>query len=407
MKQTLWSRDFSIITIGTIISAIGGIAMNFAFSLVVFDETASTFLAGLFSAISFLPQVIIPIFASVLIDSFERKKLIYGLDFFNGISFLLFTYFLFHNDFSYIAYLLFSLLTMSTNSVYQLAYSSLYPDLIPKGFAQKGYSISSLIYPSVTAFITPISSIIYVNFGIEYICLLEGILLIIAAIFETRISFKESKRAKLEFHLKSYLDNLKEGFVYFKQEKGIANVYYYMSVSSASWEACNLMGIAFFQTNPLLSTTLWALLTTIETIGRIFGSLIMYFAKLPSKIKFWIATLTYTSYEIINATMLFLPFKAMSIFRCGCGFLSAFSYTIRESATQNYIPSVMRGRVNAFFQVFTYTFVVVFKLAAGVLGELLPYPIVSLIFGCIGLFCIYFFILRNRHHIKPIYNATF
>ena len=81
MSKTLWSKDFTIITIGTIISAIGGMAMNFAFSLVIFDETGSTFLTGLFSAISFLPQVIIPIFASVIIDSFDRKKMIVNLDF--------------------------------------------------------------------------------------------------------------------------------------------------------------------------------------------------------------------------------------------------------------------------------------------------------------------------------------
>ncbi len=405
MKNTLWSKDFTIITIGTIISAIGGIAMNFAFSLVVFDETSSTFLAGVFSAISFLPQVIIPIFASVLIDSFDRKKLIYGIDFFNGILFLLFTYYLFHNDFSYFAYLLFSFIIISTNAVYQLAYSSLYPDLIPKGFAQKGYSISSLIYPSVTAFMTPISSIIYVNYGIEYICLLEGILLIVASFFESKIAFKETVRAKFEFHFQSYLDILKEGFAYFKKEKGIANVYLYMSVSSGSWEASNLMGVAFFQSNPALSTTLWALLTTIETIGRIIGSIIMYCVKLPNKIRFWIATLTYTCYEIINGILLLLPFSFMSISRCGCGFLSAFSYTIRESATQNYIPSEMRGRINAFFQVLSYGFVIIFKFLAGIFGEFMPYQYVSLLVGGLGITCIYFFILSNRKHIAPIYNA--
>ena len=42
MKHTLWTFDFTIITLGTIISAIGSVAMNFALSLVVFDQTSST-----------------------------------------------------------------------------------------------------------------------------------------------------------------------------------------------------------------------------------------------------------------------------------------------------------------------------------------------------------------------------
>lgn len=405
MSKTLWSKDFTIITIGTIISAIGGMAMNFAFSLVVFDETGSTFLTGLFSAISFLPQVIIPIFASVIIDSFDRKKMIVNLDLMTSILFLLFTVYLFNYGFSYIAFLIFSFITIAISSIYQLTYSSLYPDLIPKGFAQKGYSISSLIYPSVTAFITPIASFIYTQYGIEYICLLEGILLFIASAFERLITYQEKIRAKFNFDFKSYLEVLKEGFTYFKKEKGIANIYYYMSISSGTWEACNLMGIAFFQSNPLLSTALWAALTTVETIGRIIGSICTYCIKLPCKIRYYIATLTYTCYETINSIIYFLPFPLMSISRFCCGFLSAHSFTIRESSTQNYIPSEMRGRVNAFFQLFSYGFVIIFKFVAGILGEYLPYPIVSCLFGCIGLVCIMIFIVRNKKIIAPIYNA--
>ena len=31
MKKTLWTKNFTIITIGTIISCVGGVAMNLAF----------------------------------------------------------------------------------------------------------------------------------------------------------------------------------------------------------------------------------------------------------------------------------------------------------------------------------------------------------------------------------------
>ncbi len=153
MKKTLWSHDFTIITLGTIISAIGGTAMTFAFSLVVFDQTNSTLATGLFSALSVLPAIIVPIIASPYIDAFERKKFIYGIDAFNALLYFLFTLYLFIFDFNLIIYLIFSLMVVSTNSIYQLAYTSLYPDLIPQGFAQKGYSISSLIYPSVTRYV--------------------------------------------------------------------------------------------------------------------------------------------------------------------------------------------------------------------------------------------------------------
>ena len=60
MKKTLWSHDFIIITLGTLISAIGSTAMSFALSLVVFDHTSSTLMTGIFTAISLMPTVQFP-----------------------------------------------------------------------------------------------------------------------------------------------------------------------------------------------------------------------------------------------------------------------------------------------------------------------------------------------------------
>ena len=61
MKSTLWTKNFTIITLGTLISAIGGVAMQLALSLVVFDQTESTFLSGLFTAASLVPGMTLAI----------------------------------------------------------------------------------------------------------------------------------------------------------------------------------------------------------------------------------------------------------------------------------------------------------------------------------------------------------
>ena len=93
MKKTLWSHDFIIITLGTLISAIGSTAMSFALSLVVFDHTSSTLMTGIFTAISLMPTVLIPILAAPLVDGCCRKRLIVMLDSGNGILYLLFAAF--------------------------------------------------------------------------------------------------------------------------------------------------------------------------------------------------------------------------------------------------------------------------------------------------------------------------
>ena len=81
MRKTLWSKNFTIITVGTVISAMGGVAMGFALSFVVFDTTGSTLLSALFIAVSALPRMILPVLIAPYLDNFRRKPVIVFLDY--------------------------------------------------------------------------------------------------------------------------------------------------------------------------------------------------------------------------------------------------------------------------------------------------------------------------------------
>lgn len=100
MKPTLWTKNFTIITLGTVASAIGGSAMNFALSLVVYDQSQSTFLTGLFSAVALLPQLVLP-GGRPWLDRFRRKPIIVGLDFLSGLLYLIFGAYLLGAPFSF------------------------------------------------------------------------------------------------------------------------------------------------------------------------------------------------------------------------------------------------------------------------------------------------------------------
>lgn len=405
MKQTLWSHDFSIITIGTLISAIGGVAMNFAFSIVVFDQTSSTMLTGIFSAISFIPSIILPIIAAPYVDRCSRKKLIVRIDAGNGGLFLLFALFLMNHDFSYLSYLLFSFVTGCSNAVYSLAYQALYPDLIPKGFAQKGYAISSMIYPSVSALFTPIASMIYIHYGVAMICVLQGMLLLGASFFERMIRFKEIKSQKLShFSFKEYRNDFIQGFQYLKKEKGIRNIYTYMAITNATGNGVNMMTMAMFQSSHVLTTTMYALLTTVETLGRMIGGIVHYFIKIPYQKRYTVALRVYEIYQLLDCSLLLIAYPLMLINRFLAGFLGVNSLNIRESSTQSYLPTEMRARVSAFFNVFVSLGVMLVQLLTGALGELFSYQTVAVGLSVSCMVFIYVIVIRNQKEIKMIFN---
>ena len=87
--QKLWTYDFTVITLGSVVSMVGSTLSGFAISLLVLDYTGSTFLYMLFIVSYQLPMLVCPILAGPYLDRMSRKKVIYRLDFLSSGMFLL------------------------------------------------------------------------------------------------------------------------------------------------------------------------------------------------------------------------------------------------------------------------------------------------------------------------------
>ena len=147
LKNKLWTRDFSIITIGSIISMLGNAVSGFAIGLVVLDNTKSTLLYAFFMVMYSLPQIIVPLIAGPYLDKYSRNKVIYTLDFLSSFLFMLVFLFLHKEFFNYYLLIVISIIMGTIDGIYQVAYESFYPNLISEGNNSKAYSISSMIYP--------------------------------------------------------------------------------------------------------------------------------------------------------------------------------------------------------------------------------------------------------------------
>ena len=407
MQNTLWTKNFTIITLGTVISAIGGVAMGFALSFVVFDNTGSTLMMALFAAASSLPGVILPVLISPYLDNFRRKPVIVGLDYLSAVIYLLFGLYLLKHSFSLPLYLLFSLLCGSIGSVYNLAYESLYPNLIPEGFAQKGYTVSGMLYPTVTMVMTPVASILYVKLGLGILCIGEGLLLAAAASVETQINVEEHIKPGRKFSFHDYIRDFREGFRYLKKEKGLLRIYGYMPITQGVSQATEPLIRAWFRTAPGLNLTMYALFTTAEFIGRTVGGLVHYKFEIPPEKRFSLAYLVYVTYSIMDTVLLWLGFPLMLVNRGVCGFLGINSATLRASSVQNYLPDNMRAKVNAVFNMLYALVPTLLTLAVGALGEVMDYRLCVTLVSAAGLLPCYLIMWRGREDVKKVYNRKY
>lgn len=402
-EKTLWTKNFTIITLGTLVSSIGGVAMNLGLSLVVFDQTQSTWLSGIYAAISMLPGLVLPILLGPMIDRVNRKHIIVSLDAFSGVWYLAFLWYIHRYGFVYNAYLVFSFVIGCIGAVYNLAYECLYPDLIPEGFAQKGYAVSGAIYPLATTVVTPLAALVYGRWGVESLILAEGCLLLVAAAFESQIDYVHERKQDAQTFAQ-YRADLLEGFRYLKREKGVRSIYLYMTMSGASANGAGMMALAHFQSSSVLTTAMYGLLSSAETIGRLIGSAVHYLFKIPEEKRYALTVRVYMLYDLCDGVMLFLSYPLMLAVRFLCGFLGSQTAAIRAAAVQNYLPSDIRARVNGLFSVLVSIGMLLVQLGAGALGEVLPYSVVALLFAAFTLSMVLLLIVRNRRHVEPVYN---
>ena len=103
----LWTRDFTIITLGSVVSMVGNSLSGFAMSLMVLDYTSSSLFYAIYIMVFTLPQLIVPVFSGAILDRFSRKKTIYTLDYISSLLYLAVGLLLFNGWFNYPLFALF------------------------------------------------------------------------------------------------------------------------------------------------------------------------------------------------------------------------------------------------------------------------------------------------------------
>ncbi len=414
--QGLWTWDFTIITAGSVISLIGGVLSSFAMSMMVLDYTGSVFLYALYNASYQIPMLVCPILAGPYLDRMSRKKVIYRLDFLSAVLFAGLFLLLKSGWFSFPVLLCFSLIRGSIDSVYMVAYDSLYPNLVEGNNLSKAYSISGMLQ-SIMMVAYPLGALAYdLLGGVEPLFAVNAVCFFAAACFERCIRHVETHMdnalpADGAGAIKRFRQDLRDGVSYIAGEKGLLAITLYFMFSNFAGAGAGGLYLPFFRSHaaqfamwPVAAVTLYTIVSTFSEAGRVAGGLIHYKIKLPTGQKFAIAMTIYVLINLIECTLLFLPIPVMALVFFVDGMLGVTSYNIRIAATQSYLPDSRRARFNGAYQMLTSVGSLCGTLLAGTMAEILPERAVILLFGAVGLAAAWGFIFRRRKEVAAIYN---
>ena len=406
-QPSLWTRDFTLITLATILGAAGAIAGDFALSFFVFDETGSTLASALVIAIQLVPHILVPLAVSPIMDRLPRKAFLIAGDMACGIAYAALGVWLAFAGFSYVVYLAISLMLACLGAVDELAWTSIYPEVIPQSAEQKGYAVSGMLYTTLAIVMTPFAAVLLDTIGVPRLLMAQGVLAIAAALIESLVHVEEHERERSEQEgFAQWLADITETVSWLKDERGMRGLFGYMAVSNGLYTGFSPILIAFFRTTPGLSAAMYAFYSVAEFVGRTIGSTIQYQVEIPRERRFGLCFLVYVVYDLMDACLLWLPYPLMLANRATVGFLGANSLVLRESAMQRYIPERMRSRVNAFSGIYIAAACCAFSLLVGALGEVLDYRVCVTLCGITGILASLFFVWHRRTDVRRVFETA-
>ena len=409
-QNPLWTRDFTIITVGSVISMFGNALAFFAMDLMVLDITGSTLIFAIYGILYMLPNALAPVLIGPFLDRFSRKKTIYTLDFLTAGLFAVLAVLLYTGRTAIGILAAANFLLGAIGGIYFVAYDSFYPLLICEGNFNKAYSVSASL-ETLSMVMVPLSALIYNTFGIVPLFAANTVSYLAAAILETRIRAEEEyidlrKRDDAQpAGLRRFTADFREGMRYLAGEKGLLAIAAYFFFSSLAGGMTGVVTLPYFRNTFDNGEYVYMLTWGMCSVARFLGGIVHYSFKLPERAKYAIALTVYIAIAALEGSYLFFPVPLMMVMTFAVGILGVTSYTIRISATQKYVPDEKKGRFNGAFNTLMTVGMVIGQAAAGGLSSAVSERTVVVIANALCLAAAVLVIGGSRREVSQIYNT--
>ena len=243
----LWTRNFRLVILASAMGTLGSIVGGFALA------------SALIVAIQLVPHLLLPVLIAPLMDRLPRKAFLVAGDVANAILLAGMGIWLLFFEFSYVGYLAVSLLLSCLGAIDELAFTSIYPELIPKGAEQKGYAVSSMLYPVLKVILTPLAAVLLDAIGVAWILIAQSVLSLAAAITESFIHAEKTKRERnMPYSLQAWGEDILEAVRYLKKERGLRSIFGYMAVTNGVSDGFSPILVAFFRTFPGFTAAMYS-----------------------------------------------------------------------------------------------------------------------------------------------------
>lgn len=275
--KILKKKDFSLLIFGEMISLIGTQLQDFALALYVLKMTGSALKFASVMAIALLPQLLLGPMAGVLVDWFDRKKIVIILNIINGVVISILTIIFYFTGGLKLSYIYVAVILMAINQMmFTPAVGTIIPTIMKKDELIQANSIKSLVQGFAIVASPMLAGTIYGFSGILPILILNSISFILASICEMFINLPKTKRKVTNFNIKQFKADFSEGILFVKNDKLIFAIVLSAFVINFSLAAISSVGLTFISKNILRVTDFqYGIMSAIICISYIVGPIMV------------------------------------------------------------------------------------------------------------------------------------
>ncbi len=219
MNQKLFSKDFTLVVIGQIISLFGNATIRFALPLYLLNLTGSSALYGTVTACAFIPAILLSPVGGIVADRINKRNIMVILDFFTAAVILAFTLMNGAN--------LILLLTVTLMLLYGIAgaYQPSVQASIPALADQDNFMAANSIINTISSFASLIGpvlgGVLYSAYGLKPVLWVCMVCFLMSAVMEIFIKIPFQKQASDGGILKTARTDFAESIHFIRKEKPV------------------------------------------------------------------------------------------------------------------------------------------------------------------------------------------
>ena len=184
MHRKLWNKDFALLLQGVAVSTVGDVMYSVAIGYWVYEQTGSSSLMGIMSAISMFVTMFLSPFSGSVVDKCNRKWVLVGMDLMQSVIMLTIGALAYLGKLNVPGVLIAAFLAAFGSVFYSPAASTLMIDIIPKDDMVRGQSIFSGVTSLIDMVGTAFSGVMVAFFGVPLIVVFNGLSNLYSAVTE-------------------------------------------------------------------------------------------------------------------------------------------------------------------------------------------------------------------------------